>query len=69
MTIIECLDHPDPIVKREVSEFLNLKIQLIFKMGERFSKRGCVKGMFCLGYCESRYKQCDKLCRQAVYFI
>lgn len=27
MTIIECLDHPDPIIKREVSE-LQIKLLL-----------------------------------------
>lgn len=30
MTIIECLDHPDPIIKREVSELLNNKNQVSF---------------------------------------
>lgn len=30
MTIIECLDHPDPIIKREVSELLNNKNQISF---------------------------------------
>lgn len=49
MTIIECLDHPDPIIKREVSEFLN-NADYIFRVGSKFSEMKRVNGILCLRY-------------------